>query len=298
MSNDLPVLPVPSALMSAADPSGPSAAAAGEPPVEGAGRRFTGHRKVRLGDVTVGGRLRLDALTRYTQDVSDDDTTDAGLSTEVGWVVRRTVVRVERAAVLGEELRFTTWCSGLGRRWAERSLEIRGEGCDGARYRVATLWIAMDPAAGRPTALTEQFLALYGEAAAGRTVQARLTNPKPRLDGPGWPWPLRVADLDTLGHVNNAAYWAVVEECLHREAPVTPGAADGRPSEVPVGDLGRGPLEVTIEYSAGLGPGAEVRVHEGPAAEPPAQGSGRVLWLTTPGPTLAASALIIAASFG
>ena len=47
---------------------------------------------MRLGDVDPDGRLRLDALTRYTQDVSDDDTTDAGLDVEPGWVVRSTVV--------------------------------------------------------------------------------------------------------------------------------------------------------------------------------------------------------------
>ena len=44
-------------------------------PLPEVGRRFTGERKVRLGDVGRSGRLRLDALTRYTQDVSDDDTT-------------------------------------------------------------------------------------------------------------------------------------------------------------------------------------------------------------------------------
>ena len=32
-------------------------------------------------------------------------------------------------------------------------------------------------------------------------------------------WPLRVTDVDVLGHVNNAAYWAPVEEVLAEHAP-------------------------------------------------------------------------------
>jgi acyl-ACP thioesterase len=30
----------------------------------------------------------------------------------------------------------------------------------------------------------------------------------------GQPWPLRATDLDRLGHVNNAAYWAAFEEAF------------------------------------------------------------------------------------
>jgi hypothetical protein len=45
-----------------------------------AGRTFAGRRRVRLGDCSPGGRLRLDAAARYVQDLSDDDTRDAGLA--------------------------------------------------------------------------------------------------------------------------------------------------------------------------------------------------------------------------
>src|SRR3546814_5593560 len=38
------------------------------------GRVFEGARRVRLGDVSPAGRLRLDAATRYLQDLSADDT--------------------------------------------------------------------------------------------------------------------------------------------------------------------------------------------------------------------------------
>ncbi|MGI9615060.1 MAG: acyl-ACP thioesterase domain-containing protein [Acidimicrobiales bacterium] len=237
-------------------------------------RVFTGSRKVRLGDVTVAGRLRLDALTRYTQDVSDDDTTDAGLAADPGWVVRRTVVRQRTPAVFGETIEISTSCSGLGRRWAERELQVVGD--EGARYEVVTLWICVDPVTGRPAALTDQFLGIYGASAGGRSVTARLTNPKlpdnePDLDR--WPWPLRVADFDTLGHVNNAAYWTVVEELM---------AA----AWAPVGSA----FDATMEYSAGLGSNDDVTIVT-------ASSGGRCqAWWSTATDTVAASVFVNAAA--
>ncbi len=182
------------------------------------GRVFEGRRKVRLGDVDPDGRLRFDGLTRYTQDVSNDDTTDARLPDVPGWVVRSTVVDELVPGFLGETLTFRTFCSSLGKRWAERRLTVHGN--QGARYEVATLWVCIDIEAGQPALLTEQFLDIYGSATGGRKASARQRNPKIESlggrarDVVAETWQLRRADLDTLGHVNNAAYWAAVEEWM------------------------------------------------------------------------------------
>jgi acyl-ACP thioesterase len=227
------------------------------------GRSFTGERKVRLGDVDRFGRLRLDALTRYTQDVSDDDTTDAGLPQAPGWVVRSTVVDQLMPASLAESLSFTTFCSGLGKRWAERRLSIVGAG--GARYEVATLWVCVDPDSGQPHPLTDDFLALYGQAADGRKVSARLKNPRP-ADQPGdgagndvatERWQLRSSDYDIYGHVNNAAYWAAVEQWAH-------------------GEVLTGPLRARLEYGAGLAPARSVAIARRTVEQP--GGPGLRLW--------------------
>src|SRR4051794_19491083 len=60
----------------------------------GVGRSYAGHRAVRLGDVTPKGRLRLDALARYLQDVANDDATEGIGEDAMAWVVRSTTVEV------------------------------------------------------------------------------------------------------------------------------------------------------------------------------------------------------------
>ena len=62
------------------------------------GRLFRHGRRVRLGDVTPQGRLRLDAVVRYLQDIANDDAHDSGIDNPAAWVVRRTVVEVRHPA--------------------------------------------------------------------------------------------------------------------------------------------------------------------------------------------------------
>ncbi len=131
-------------------------------PVPSRGRVFEGRRRVRLGDVSPAGRLRLDALARYLQDVSNDDTRDAGMSDELTWVVRRVVLEVERFPVLGEELALRTFCGGTGPRWAERRVSVEGD--RGGRAEAATLWVHVDEA-GRPAPLPG---GLHGALRRGR----------------------------------------------------------------------------------------------------------------------------------
>jgi acyl-ACP thioesterase len=210
-------------------------------PLPAPGRIYTGQRRVRLGDASPGGRLRFDALARYLQDVSNDDTRDGGLDDD-GWVVRRTAVLVEKAPVIGEELVLRTFCSGTGARWAQRRVQARGD--RGGAVEATSLWVHVDLATGRPAPLTERFFALYGEAAGGRTVRARLVHPDPPADGCeiGRSWPLRATDFDVMRHMNNAVYWAAVEDELHRRR-----------------DL-RAPLRAEVEFRDAIEPGDDVQL--------------------------------------
>jgi len=177
------------------------------------GRVFHGRQRVRLGDIDPVGRLRLDAVARYLQDVANDDAYDSGIANPAEWVVRRTVVEIRRSAVLREDLDLATFCSGTGASWAERRTVIRGE--LGAEIDAASLWIQVDAASGRPARLTPDFAAVYGPSAGGRVVRARLRLTEDVPDeATDRPFAVRRADLDVMGHVNNAVYWAMLEEVL------------------------------------------------------------------------------------
>lgn len=160
------------------------------------------------------GRLRLDALARFLQDIATDDADDAGI--EGAWVLRRLSLRIDRRPRYREDVELVTFCSGTGSRWAERRTQLRVDG----RIAVesAGLWVCVDDL-GRPTRLDERFDALYRESAGERTVSSRLTLPPPPAGIELRPWVTRASDFDLLGHMNNAAHWEAVEdELLHRAA--------------------------------------------------------------------------------
>ena len=163
--------------------------------------------------------MRLDALARYLQDVANDDATEALGDDSMAWVVRRTAIRVEQFPVFREPLTLTTWASGIGSRWAERRTSVQG--AQGGHIESVSLWVHVDLASGRPQKLVPTFLAAYGEAAGGREIKARLFHGDVASDAERTSWTPRFADFDVVGHVNNAIYWAMVEEHVDVIAPIT-----------------------------------------------------------------------------
>lgn len=181
------------------------------------GRTFSRERRVYLGDATIAGRLRLDAIAAYLQDIAADDAEDAHLPEGRAWVLRRTALRIERLPVLYEDVGITTWCSGVGGRWAERSTTMtgaRGVGERGVCVEATAVWVYVDLHSGAPQALPPEFFAAYGDGVRARKVSARLTHPGPPDAASRCTWALRPTDFDVLGHVNNAVYWGAVEGVL------------------------------------------------------------------------------------
>ncbi|HEY2313291.1 MAG TPA: acyl-ACP thioesterase domain-containing protein [Streptosporangiaceae bacterium] len=186
-----------------------------------AGRVYATRRIVRSTDVVPSGRLRLDAVARYLQTAAEDDVADSGLVEPVVWLVRRCELRIAALPAMGERVSVRTFCSGTGPRWAERTTTLASP--DGQPLVQATaVWAAVSRADGRPVPLSADFTAIYGPSAAGRVVSVRLSHARPGTmagngvvgGAPPRDWPLRAADFDTAGHVNNAVHWAVVEDEL------------------------------------------------------------------------------------
>ena len=245
--------------MPAADPDDPLAI---DPPASG---RIHGHRRpVNLADASPRGRVRLDSLARMLQDVSDEDTTDAGFPPDEPWVVRRVDVAVAEFPVFRSTVEVSTWCSGIGGRWAERRVRIRGVDAPGA-VDAAVLWVHLD-ADGRPARLPDRFDALYAEAARGRKVRARLQHDPVPEGAEGEPFPLRSTDFDLMGHVNNAVSWEPVEDVLARRR------------------IGA-PMRVSVEHPRPIDPGARPQVVVRDAAD------GFDLWITDGGATCSSARL-------
>jgi acyl-ACP thioesterase len=98
---------------------------------------------------------------------------------------------------------------------------MRGD--SGAVVDSVSLWVRIDAETGRPRPLSDAVFAVYGTAADDRRVSAQLRHDiTPADDLPTRPWPLRFADFDLLGHVNNAVAWAVIEEELAGVRRLTP----------------------------------------------------------------------------
>jgi acyl-ACP thioesterase len=178
------------------------------------GRVFVRERRAGLDDCAPSGRTRLDALARWLQDVAWADVDDAGLAQIAVWVVRRTRIRVQRFPRFGERFSVATFCSGLGRMWAERRTTIAAVGATDSHVEAVSLWVHLDPVARRPFPLSAEELHAYGDAAAGRRVNARLRHPPPASADGSVPWRFRATECDLAGHINNAAYWQPLEEEL------------------------------------------------------------------------------------
>jgi acyl-ACP thioesterase len=181
--------------------------------MEANGRVYRHAPQLGLADAAPGGRVRLDALARWLQDAAWADVVDAGIADDGVWVVRRMALHVARFPRFGESAAVETFCSGVARLCAERRSTVRTDG--GGLVEAVALWVHLDASGARPRPLPEGFDAVYGAAARGRRVKARLRHPAaPPPEATAQPWRFRAAELDLAGHVNNAAYWQVPEEEL------------------------------------------------------------------------------------
>ena len=215
---------------------------------------------VRVGpaDVTPAGRARLDRIASWLQDVAYHDVVDGGVDEAAFWIVRRTRIRVERFPRFPEDIRLQTFASGMSHAIAERRTSI--DGSADAGVEAVAVWVNVDPETQTPTRLPRHFLEEY-ETAAERRPRSRLRHPPPPDSAAASPWTFRADDLDVVGHVNNARYWAIADEFL----------VDGD-----------APVEIEIEHRNAAPPGeATVRVAE------------RALWVTSPQGEVYASAEVL-----
>jgi acyl-ACP thioesterase len=177
---------------------------------------------LRLYEVSSDGRATVTTLMNLFQEVASHhaEHLDCGFSylypRNLGWVLSKFYLRMERFPRYGEVLTLRTWPRERKRIFAFREVEfLLGSETVG---RGTSAWCVID--LGERKALSvEKVLVPYPlrEEAFFSEEPASL----PRLESPSWEWSTtpRITEIDMNGHVNNAVYlgWAV--EALPREIP-------------------------------------------------------------------------------
>ncbi len=179
-------------------------------PAPARGRTYSDSRRIRLADMDARGRLRLDAVARFLQDIAIDDVQETGWGIpEHLWFVRRIRIDVIRPFLDDRAVELTTWCSSVAAIAAGRRWSVTGDA--GGQIEVDSVWIHLDRDA-QPARIDD--FGVYAATADGRRASTKLEQPDPPEDAGRRAWPLRAADVDLHGHVNNAVYWQAVEELL------------------------------------------------------------------------------------
>ena len=113
-------------------------------PLPAVGRTFRAGRRIRLSDRDASGRLRLDAVARYLQDVAGDDVDETGWGApDHLWVMRHVRIDVVVPAVADDFVELTTWCSGTASVAAGRRMSLVGD--RGGNVEVDSVWIHLGP---------------------------------------------------------------------------------------------------------------------------------------------------------
>lgn len=179
-------------------------------PAPRSGRTVTRTRRIRLSDKDANGRLRLDAVARFLQDVAIDDVQETGWGLpDHLWFVRSICADVIEPFAGDTEVELTTWCSGVAAIAAGRRWSLRGDAH--GHIEVDSVWIHLD-AEQRPARIAD--FGVYAESAGDRHASTKLALPEPPSDAPRTPWRVRATDVDLHGHVNNAVHWQAVEDTL------------------------------------------------------------------------------------
>jgi acyl-ACP thioesterase len=169
-----------------------------------------------VADATPAGRVRLDGIARWLQDVAYQDSVDAGFPDPGVWILRRVRINVSSFPRFGEPATLRTFCSGLGRFAAERRTSISSEA---GRVECVALWVLLDPESGRPRRFPPEFVELYRPSAGDRDARVHTRHPEPPSGAAQSDWLFRAADLDLADHVNNSHYWEPLEEELAGTEP-------------------------------------------------------------------------------
>lgn len=208
---------------------------------------YTARVTVRHHELDAFGRVHPGVYLRYLAHAAVEASTAAGFDAAwyaaagAVWLVRRSTFTVLRPATAGEELEIRTWVEDFRRVRSHRRYEMRG--ADGElRLAARTDWVYVDRTSGRPRRIPSEMEEAFGGTSVPQERDGWQAPPPPARPARAT-HQVRVYELDSLGHVNNAVYLDLVVQAAldaieHAGWPLARLVADGT---VPV--LGGGDLE-------------------------------------------------------
>lgn len=199
---------------------------------------YSGEYTIRASDVDPTGRFRLDGIARFLQDIAADDLAASGFgSVDPVWIVRRTIVDVLQPISWPAKVRLERWCSAVSSHWSNMRVRLqadhetnplnpvqRGAGL----VETESFWINVDQN-GFPARISDEGFAWLASMTDMHRLHWRPAHPRhpPQKTAAGLATDrrhvLRFSDFDPLNHMNNAAYWAILEDELTFHRDITTG---------------------------------------------------------------------------
>jgi acyl-CoA thioesterase FadM len=174
------------------------------------GHVYIAQVRVRHDELDAFGRAHPAAYLRHLAQVAIDASTDAGFDARwydaagARWLVRRTTFAVPRPWRADSALSVRTWVEDFRRVRSRRCYEVM----DGDERRLTALtdWVFVDVATGRPRRVPKEMEARFGTAVPVGQPRTPWRAPDPPPAPGRSTYRVRWAELDALGHMNNAAY--------------------------------------------------------------------------------------------
>lgn len=166
--------------------------------------------RVRHDDLDAFGRAYPSAYLRHLAQVAIDASTDAGFDAAwyatagARWLVRRTTFTVARPARADDALRVRTWVEDFRRVRSRRRYEVQTG--DAPALAAVTDWVFVDATTGRPRRVPDEMEARFGMAVDAGAPRTPWHAPAAPAEPGRSTYRVRWAELDSLGHMNNAAY--------------------------------------------------------------------------------------------
>lgn len=180
-------------------------------------------RSVRFDECSRAGTMRAAAVLRHAQDLAwqHSETLEYGRawyeSRGVGWVVRSIDLLIDQPPRSNEAMSGTTALVAFRHVMARRRTRLFR--ADNQVIADATIDWVMTDQSGRPVRFPKEFEPFVAEVGATFIPEKISAEPTQEPISATISVPLRVADFDPLGHVNNAAWLEIAEEALSAIAP-------------------------------------------------------------------------------